>query len=488
MSMDRGLMKNLTLAVLAGISIASPIVWAQDELSAPTTSSTPPAQIVGSPPTDNSPPSAPVVSSASTSNTPPSAPIVSPAPTGNSPPLEPVVRSTPSTSVTSTPIVSPAPTGNSPPPPPSFNSVPATTSVSVSNPAAPDVAQFQTWLKNINQNAQQSVSTQSQVMDAQNQNDFMMPPNPPTSSNGSPAPKKIIRHRISHKNDPDAPLVDSPPLSYKQSQEIMLKAAPPSPPPSADSDAAFSAMTQQNMPLTPEQVVKLRQLIDNSQRAAAIPATVPPKPVSSTIMINLAPGATPPAIRLAQGYVSSLVFVDSTGSPWPLASYDIGDPKTMTIQWDGKSNVLLMQAVTPYSDGNLVVRLVGLPTPVTLEVVSGQRVVDYRTDIHVPGIGPDAKDIPIGTGLPNSANQLLLNVLDGVAPPGSKQLVVSGGDCQAWLLGERMYLRTRLTLLSPGWVGRMTSPDGMYAYEIPKTSSVLVSQYGNPIELKLEGF
>ena len=104
------------------------------------------------------------------------------------------------------------------------------------------------------------------------------------------------------------------------------------------------------------------------------------------------------------------------------------------------------------------------------------------------GSGPNSKELPTGTALPNSANQLLLNVLDGVAPPGSKQLMVSGGDCQAWLMDDRMYLRTRLTVLSPGWIGRMVSPDGMYAYEIQKSSSVLVSQYGNPIELKIEGF
>ena len=147
-----------------------------------------------------------------------------------------------------------------------------------------------------------------------------------------------------------------------------------------------------------------------------------------------------------------------------------------------------MQAKQPYGDSDLVIRLVGLPTPITLALVSGQRVVDYRTDIHVPGIGPNTKELPTGTPLPNSANQLLLSVLDGVAPPDSKSLTVAGGDCQAWLLGAKMYLRTRLTVLSPGWVGRMVSPDGMIAYEIPKSSSVLVSQYGQPIELKIEGF
>ncbi len=284
------------------------------------------------------------------------------------------------------------------------------------------------------------------------------------------------------------PDVITPPMSYKKSQQVMLKSAPYSPAPSQDSKDAFKLLMQQNTPLTPQQVVKLRQLIDQSQRAAAIPANVPPKPVSSTLMVNLSPGATPPAIRLAQGYVTSLVFVDSTGSTWPIQSYDIGNPKTANIQWDGKSNILLIQAISPYGDSDLVLRLVGLPTPITLELVSGQRVVDYRTDIHVPGIGPNTKDLPIGTGLPNSANQLLLDVLDGVAPPGSQQLTVRGGDCEAWLLGNTMYLRTLLTVLSPGWMGRMVSPDGMHAYEMQKTSSVLVSQYGQPIELKIEGF
>jgi intracellular multiplication protein IcmK len=247
-------------------------------------------------------------------------------------------------------------------------------------------------------------------------------------------------------------------------------------------------MLKQNIPLSPQQIIKLHQQVDLAQRAAAVPATIPPKPVSTTIMVNLAPGSTPPAIRLALGYVTSLVFVDSTGSPWPIASFDVGNPKAFAMQWDGKSNILLLQSISPYSDGNIVVRLAGLPMPITLELVSGQRVVDYRADIHVTGISPNTKDLPMGTTLPNSANQLLLGVLDGVAPPGSKLLSTQGLDAMAWLLGDDIYLRTRFTVLSPGWVSKMTSPDGMQAYQLPKTSSVLVSKYGEPTELKVAGF
>ncbi|MEO8964338.1 MAG: DotH/IcmK family type IV secretion protein, partial [Gammaproteobacteria bacterium] len=311
--------------------------------------------------------------------------------------------------------------------------------IPAASPAA-DMAQFQSWLKN---NGQASGGQPT------------IPP-PPVMSSSTPSSLTTVETitTVTKRKRPTRPM----PLTYSQSQQAMLNSVPNTSPPNPDADAAFDSMMQQNIPLTPQQIVRLRQKIDESQRAAAIPATVPPKPVSSTLMVNLAPGATPPAIRLAQGYVTSLVFVDSTGSPWPIASYDIGDPKTTNIQWDGKSNVLLVQASSPYGDSDLVIRLMGLPTPITLELVLGQRVVDYRTDIHVAGIGPNAKDLPTGTGLPNSANQVLLNVLDGVAPPGSRQLTVRGGDCLAWLLGDTMFLRTRLTVLSPGWVGRMVSP------------------------------
>ncbi len=139
------------------------------------------------------------------------------------------------------------------------------------------------------------------------------------------------------------------PPTYEEGQKMMLDTVPESAPPSELSEKAFRAMLQENMPMTPDQVVRLRQQLDKSQRASSITANIPPKSVSSTLMINLAPGATPPAVRLSQGYVSSLVFVDSTGTPWPIESFDIGNPKTVNIQWDGKTNILLIQLFLPIS-------------------------------------------------------------------------------------------------------------------------------------------
>ncbi|KTD65833.1 DotH/IcmK family type IV secretion protein [Legionella shakespearei] len=250
---------------------------------------------------------------------------------------------------------------------------------------------------------------------------------------------------------------------------------------------AFKDMTRSLYPLTPEQIVRLKQIYNTSEYAQASTAGTPPKPTATSQFVNLSPGSTPPVIRLSQGFVSSLVFLDSTGAPWPIAAYDLGDPGAFNIQWDKTSNTLMIQAMKLYNYGNLAVRLRGLNTPVMLTLIPGQKAVDYRVDLRVQGYGPNAKSMPMEEGIPPSASDLLLHVLDGVPPPGSKRLVVSGGDARGWLLGEKMYVRTNLTVLSPGWLASMTSADGMHAYEMQKSPVLLVSWHGKVMQLKVEG-
>lgn len=250
---------------------------------------------------------------------------------------------------------------------------------------------------------------------------------------------------------------------------------------------AFEGVTKQMFPLTPEQIVRLRQMYDTSEFAQASSAGTPPKPTATSQFVNLSPGSTPPVIRLSQGFVSSLVFLDSTGAPWPISAYDLGDPSSFNIQWDKTSNTLMIQAMKLYNYGNLAVRLKGLNTPVMLTLIPGQKAVDYRVDLRIQGLGPEAIAMPTEEGLPAAANDILLHVLDGVPPPGSQRLVVSGGDARAWLLNDMIYVRTNLTILSPGWISSMTSADGMHAYEMQKSPILLVSWHGKIMQLKVEG-
>ena len=266
---------------------------------------------------------------------------------------------------------------------------------------------------------------------------------------------------------------DSPVISQSDSELIDNK--------------AFKDMARSLYPLSPEQIIHLKQIYQTSEYAQASTAGTPPKPTATSQFVNLSPGSTPPVIRLSQGFVSSLVFLDSTGAPWPISAYDLGDPSAFNIQWDKTSNTLMIQAMKLYNYGNLAVRLRGLNTPVMLTLIPGQKAVDYRVDLRVQGYGPNAKSMPMEEGIPPSASDLLLHVLDGVPPPGSQRLTVSGGDARAWLSSEKMYVRTNLTILSPGWLASMTSADGMHAYEMQKSPVLLVSWHGKVMQLKVEG-
>lgn len=250
---------------------------------------------------------------------------------------------------------------------------------------------------------------------------------------------------------------------------------------------AYEQVEKQVFPMQEKEIIKIHDKYKKIELAKTTDPQTPPKPVATSQFVNLSPGSTPPVIRLAQGFVSSLVFLDSTGAPWPISAYDLGDPSAFNIVWDKTSNTLMIQASKLYNYGNLAVRLEGLNTPVMLTLIPGQKVVDYRVDMRVQGYGPNAQIASISDNLPPHANRILLHILDGVPPNGSTRLTVSGGDARAWILKNKMYVRTNLTILSPAWLASMTSADGMHAYEMQKSPVILVSWHGKVMQLKVEG-
>lgn len=253
-------------------------------------------------------------------------------------------------------------------------------------------------------------------------------------------------------------------------------------------DEAFSGVVNQLLPMSPEQIAKLREVFTSSQLAAATPPGIPPKPTSASLLVDLSPQAVAPVIRLGAGYITSLVFIDATGQPWPIAAYSVGDPASFNIQWDRKGNTLLVQSSTFYKRSNLAVILRDLNTPVMITLMSGQAAVDYRVDLRVPGVGPNA--VYIQNGIPDAVNPILFDVLNGIPPRGSKQLKISGGgDSQAWLLDKKLYLRTNLTVISPAWQATMSSIDGTHAYQLQPAPVILALHGGEDkiLTLNIEG-
>ncbi len=287
------------------------------------------------------------------------------------------------------------------------------------------------------------------------------------SNNGNPSNMNPGNHTdTANAGDPSTPLQKAPTLR----------------------DRAFTQLMDRIEPLTPEQILKIREQEDKTQQAIATTPHTPPVPVSSTLTVDLSPGMTPPVVRLAAGFVSSLVFVDGSGQAWPIADYSLGNPGAFNIQWDKKTHALFIQSTTTYSSANLAVRLAQLDTPVMISLVSGQKYVDYRVDLQIQGRGPNALAPIVGNELPHT-NPLLLNALDGIPPPGSQELEVSGDLGRAWLLsgGDTLIFRTPLTVLSPAWRSTAASADGTHVYEMAQTPLILAVYEGKPIEIRLKG-
>lgn len=258
---------------------------------------------------------------------------------------------------------------------------------------------------------------------------------------------------------------------------------------------AYKQVTEDVAPLSTEQIKALRKLIDDSERAAAAPPRFVPKPVSSSVTASLMPGATPPVVRLGANFVTNLLFVDQAGNPLIVTDVDPGAASAFTVTWakgaKQGSNVISLSPKSTYAMGNVSITLDGVAAPVSLTLVSGQREVDYRVDIRVKGVGVFGRSAVAnssGSSLPEGVDPIMLGLLEGVPPDGSRQLVSSNSEAQAWEFHNRFYIRTGYILLSPAYIAVQKSADGTSVYEIPSTPVLIALSGGSTIQINLSGY
>ncbi|WP_241136255.1 DotH/IcmK family type IV secretion protein, partial [Achromobacter insuavis] len=126
---------------------------------------------------------------------------------------------------------------------------------------------------------------------------------------------------------------------------------PLTPPPPTTFEAARAAAA----PLTPDQIKTLHKDVDGVRKARAEPV-VSTRPEIRTVSVDLRPGAAVPILRTMPGETSTLVFLDATGAPWPLAlAPRYGDAKAYAVEWLDRSHIVVVTAKTHYGMSNLTV-------------------------------------------------------------------------------------------------------------------------------------
>ena len=247
---------------------------------------------------------------------------------------------------------------------------------------------------------------------------------------------------------------------------------------------AFDAALQGLLPLRPEEIRELLEHFDRTQESVELPVYPAPKPEIAVETLSMDPGTKPKTIKVAYGYVTTLNLLDTTGRPWPIQD----------ITWAGNFEVFEVAAgenkytnvlrITPQSEfayGNMSISMIDLPTPIIISLETNRDIVHYRYDAIVPKQGPFAQTPIIKSGLSLSAGDVdMTSILAGVVPPSAIKMRVSGidGRTTAYRYSGLTYLRTPLTLLSPGWISSASSADGMRVYAMENAPFVLLSNDG----------
>lgn len=252
---------------------------------------------------------------------------------------------------------------------------------------------------------------------------------------------------------------------------------------------AFQAALDKILPLRPDEIRTLLERHDRTVESVQLP--VHPYPRAETVVQNVSidPGSAPLVVKLAFGYVTTINMVDSTGAPWPFEDVSwVGNFEVHGDTVKDLTHVIRISPSTEFSHGNISVRMVGLDTPIVFTLETNRDFVYYRFDATLPGNGPFASAPLMQPGITLASGDVDMSAaLSGVMPEGAVKLSVSGADgrTSAFKYNNYTYVRTPLTLLSPGWQSSVASADGTKVYALTEAPVLLLSDKGRTVRAYL---
>lgn len=254
-------------------------------------------------------------------------------------------------------------------------------------------------------------------------------------------------------------------------------------------DSAFQAMLNGTFPLQPDEILELLERYREVREASETRIGGAPETNITLQSVTLDPGDTPPTIKLSPGYVTTMNVVDVTGQPWPVRDISWGGEFEI-IQPEAGEHVVRISPLKAHAVGNLSVQLLEMDTPVMFLLETQLESVDVRYDAQIPEYGPNA-DTPIigNTTIQTTAgNEDIIRILDGIPSVGAQRLNVEGVDGRTTVydIGGQIYVRTPLSLLSPGWSSSITSADGTNVYTIGQSPVLLLSDKGRMVRAIVE--
>lgn len=243
-------------------------------------------------------------------------------------------------------------------------------------------------------------------------------------------------------------------------------------------------------PFSPDEIIQNRVKQNEMERANNIPIVNAKQVITSENLDIDAP--KPIIIRTAPSKVSSVIFFDASGAPWPIEYAYPGDDQMFTIAKTGSEmNVATIIAGKDFVQSNAIIGLVGLPTTIVFELQSDQKAIDSRKSLRLAQLGPKAKPMTIASdSVIETLPEELLTLINGSKISGSKLMKLEGVKSgHAYSYNDYIYVSSKYPLRWPAWLNSGKSPTGTYVYKLHGTARNLIfSVDGEKAYAKIKDF
>lgn len=254
-----------------------------------------------------------------------------------------------------------------------------------------------------------------------------------------------------------------------------------------EKNQAYKAAVDDQVPLTPAQIIELRQLLRSAEMAKTKPLNGGINNEIRTIDIDV-DAPKPITLNVAPGYASSIVFFDHSGSPWPIDGDIIGNKTAFDSKQGSKENnhSAVFEIKQNFVESNALINLVGLNVPIVVKLNGNDQNVDARLSVRIPKFGPNAQMQTYASGELRSASAEALKVLDGDKLPNGKRYRLKGLNGEVTYANQTLYIRTKANLISPPWKNMVNSSTGYKVYELPPVNNLLFAIDGEMINATIE--
>lgn len=247
----------------------------------------------------------------------------------------------------------------------------------------------------------------------------------------------------------------------------------------------FDELLDKEIPLRSQEIMELRLAKQNEQ----IALNTRLQPITNHIRttdINVE-SPIPVSIFVSRGLASSLVFFDSTGEPWPVEGDVIGDSSAYESNIMNSRNVVTFNILKEFTETNALITLEGMSTPLVFKLVSNGKDNDDRLSARMQTPGPNAKVTLYMDQQFENKDPYMVELMNNSFTEQGEEYRLKGISGKVFINGNKMYVKTFETLVSPAWMGEMKSSTGYNLYELKPTSKLLFNVDGRIVQAKVEG-